>query len=181
MSSLDPRAGAREIERWAGHPDMVEVLLCPQTQVSFGDPAFDPIYEAASRHGLPVATHLMGLGPFERTPITPVGNQSHWHDFMAAWPLLFASHVMSLVFDGAFERFPDLRIVFTEGAFTWVLPLMWRMDSYWEARRSDVPWVRRPPSQYVTEHIRFTSEPLEDPEDSAAYRRYLEWMDWTRC
>jgi uncharacterized protein len=176
-SVLDPHAGAREIERWADHPSMVQVLIYPQTSVSFGDPTFDPIYEAASRHGLPVATHLMGLGPYERTPISPVGNPSHWHDFMAAWPLLFVSHVTSLVFDGTFERFPELQVVFVEGAFTWLLPLMWRMDAYWSARRRDLPQVKRKPSEYVRDHIWMTTQPMEDPEDFSDYRRYLEWMD----
>jgi predicted TIM-barrel fold metal-dependent hydrolase len=83
---------------------------------------------------------------------------------------------MSLVFDGTFERHPELRVIFVEGAFTWALPLMWRMDRVWEARKADVPWVRRPPSEYVREHIRFTTQPLEDA-DLNQYRSYLEWID----
>jgi predicted TIM-barrel fold metal-dependent hydrolase len=118
----------------------------------------------------------MGLGPYELTPLYPVGNPSHWHDFMAAWPLLFTQHLMSLVFDGAFERHPDLTIVFTEGAFSWVLPSMWRMDAYWNARRSDVPWVKRKPSEYIKDHVRFTTQPLEDPEDTSDYVRFLDWL-----
>lgn len=177
VSMRDPVAGAREIERWAGHPYMCQVLMCPQSRVSFGDPWFDPIYEAASRHELPVATHVMGLGPFEFTPLNPVGNQTHWHDFLPSWSLLYVSHLMSLVFDGTFEKFPNLRVVFTEGAFSWVLPTMWRMDAYWRARRSDVPWVKRSPSEYVKEHVRFTTQPLEEPPVSSDYKEYLGWMD----
>ena len=85
-----------------------------------------PLYEAAARNGLPVATHLMGQTPFELIPIYPVGNPAHWHDFFASWPLLYVSHLMSLVFDGAFDRHPDLRVVFVEGGFTWAMPVMWR-------------------------------------------------------
>ncbi len=110
------QAAAREIERWAGHPYMAEVLMTPQTRgIPFGSPHFDPLYEAAARNGLPVATHLMGQTPFELIPIYPVGNPAHWHDFFASWPLLYVSHLMSLVFDGAFDRHPDLRVVFVEG------------------------------------------------------------------
>jgi uncharacterized protein len=79
---------------------MAQVLMTPQTRgIPFGNPHFDPLYQAASRNGLPVATHLMGQTPFE-------------------------SHLMSLVFDGAFERHPDLRVVFIEGGFTWAMPVM---------------------------------------------------------
>lgn len=86
----------------------------------------------------------MGQTPFELIPLYPVGNPAHWHDFFASWPLLYVSHLMSLVFDGAFDRHPDLRIVFIEGGFTWAMPVMSRMDRIWEARRGDLPHVRRP-------------------------------------
>ena len=62
---------------------MAEVLITPQTRgIPFGNPHFDPLYAAAARHGLPVATHLMGQTPFELVPLYPVGNPAHWHDFL---------------------------------------------------------------------------------------------------
>ena len=144
VTAQDPEQAAREIERWAGHPYMAEVLMTPQTRgIPFGSPHFDPLYEAAARNGLPVATHLMGQTPFELIPIYPVGNPAHWHDFFASWPLLYVSHLMSLVFDGAFDRHPDLRVVFVEGGFTWAMPVMSRMDRIWEHRKADLPHVRR--------------------------------------
>jgi len=177
VSAQVPERAAREIQRWAGHPYMAQVLMTPQTRgIPFGSPHFDPLYAAAAANGLPVATHLMGQTPFELIPIYPVGNPAHWHDFFAAWPLLYVSHLMSLVFDGAFDRHPDLRVVFVEGGFTWAMPVMWRMDRIWEARRADLPHVRRRPSEYVREHVRFTTQPLEDA-DVKHFREYLEMMD----
>lgn len=177
VTAQDPAAAAREIERWADHPYMAEVLMTPQTRaIPFGSPHFDPLYAAAARHRLPVATHLMGQTPFELIPIYPVGNPAHWHDFFASWPLLYVSHLMSLVFDGAFDRHPDLRVVFVEGGFTWALPVMWRMDRIWEQRRADLPHVRRRPSDYVREHVRFTTQPLEEV-NVTTYREYIEMMD----
>jgi predicted TIM-barrel fold metal-dependent hydrolase len=160
---------------------MAEVLMTPQTRgIPFGSPHFDPLYEAAARNGLPVATHLMGQTPFELIPIYPVGNPAHWHDFFASWPLLYVSHLMSLVFDGAFDRNPELRVVFVEGGFTWAMPAMWRMDRIWEQRKVDLPHVRRKPSEYIREHVRFTTQPLEDV-NVETYRDYLEMMDLGDC
>jgi predicted TIM-barrel fold metal-dependent hydrolase len=177
VTAQRPHDSAREIERWVGHPHMAQVLMTPQTRgIPFGSTHFDPLYAAAARNGLPVATHLMGQTPFELIPMYPVGNPAHWHDFFASWPLLYVSHLMSLVFDGAFDRHPDLRVVFVEGGFTWAMPVVWRMDRIWEQRRADLPHVRRRPSDYVREHVRFTSQPLEDV-DVGAYREYLEMMD----
>lgn len=177
VSAQAPQQAAQEIERWAGHPYFAQVLMTPQTRgIPFGSNHFDPIYSAAARNGFPVATHLMGQTPFELIPMYPVGNPAHWHDFFASWPLLYVSHLMSLVFDGAFDRHPDLRIVFVEGGFTWAMPVMWRMDRIWEARRSDLPHVRRRPSDYVREHVRFTTQPIEEV-DATTFREYLEMMD----
>jgi predicted TIM-barrel fold metal-dependent hydrolase len=54
--------------------------------------------------------------------------------------------------------------------------VMSRMDRIWEARRADLPHVRRRPSEYVREHVRFTTQPLEDA-DVRQFREYLEMMD----
>ena len=66
----------------------------------------------------------------------PVGFPSYNHDFMVTYSLLAANQVMSLIFDGVFERFPTLKIIFVEHAFSWILPLMWRMDAIYDARKS---------------------------------------------
>lgn len=177
VSAQTPADAAREVERWAGHPYLAEVLMTPQTRgIPFGSPHFDPLYEAAARNGLPIATHLMGQTPFELIPLYPVGNPAHWHDFFASWPLLYVSHLMSLVFDGAFDRHPELRVVFVEGGFTWAMPVMSRMDRIWEHRKADLPQVKRRPSEYVREHVRFTTQPIEEV-DVETYLEYLDMMD----
>jgi predicted TIM-barrel fold metal-dependent hydrolase len=177
VSAQTPTEAGREIERWAGHPYMAEVLMTPQTRgIPFGSPYFDPMYAAAARSGFPVATHLMSQTPFELIPQYPVGNPAHWHDFFASWPLLYVAHLMSLVFDGAFDRHPELRVVFVEGGFTWAMPVMSRMDRIWELRKADLPQVRRKPSDYVREHVYFTTQPLEEV-DVDIFRQYLDMMD----
>jgi predicted TIM-barrel fold metal-dependent hydrolase len=177
VTHTDPVAGAREIERWAGHPYMVQVLMTPQTRgVQFGDRRLDPIYEAASRHGLPVVTHLSSPQIYELTPIYPVGSPTHWADWLGSFPLVYMSHMMSLVFDGTFERFPDLQVVFIEGAFAWVMPTLWRMDAVWRQRRADLPWLKRPPSEVIRDHVWFTTQPMEEV-DPAEFRQLVEWME----
>jgi predicted TIM-barrel fold metal-dependent hydrolase len=69
-----------------------------------------------------------------------------------------------------------LRIVFVEHAFTWILPLMWRMDAIYEARKSRVD-IKRKPSEYVKDHIKFTTQPLDYPDDKTELARALEWME----
>jgi predicted TIM-barrel fold metal-dependent hydrolase len=50
-----------------------------------------------------------------------------------------------------------------EFGFTWVLPFMWRMDDTWKMARPETPWVKKAPSEYVRERIKFTTQPIDEP------------------
>ncbi|WP_199203559.1 amidohydrolase family protein [Mycobacterium sp. shizuoka-1] len=171
----DPDGAAREIEKWAGHPYMVQTLIKAEPRPSWGDPRYDPIWAAATKHDITVSCHL-SRGVYETLPIPPVGFPSYNHDFMVSYSLTAANQVMSLIFDGVFDRYPTLRIVFVEHAFNWILPLMWRMDAIYEARKSWVD-ITRKPSEYVKDHIKFTTQPLDYPEDKTELLRAFEWME----
>lgn len=171
----DPASAVAEIEHWAGHPYMAQILIKAEPRPSWGDARYDPIWAAAVKHDLPVSCHL-SRGAYETMPMPPVGFPSYNHDFMVTYSLLAANQVMSLIFDGVFDRFPALRIVFVEHAFTWILPLMWRMDAIYAARGSFMS-IKRKPSEYVKEHIKFTTQPLDYPEDKTELTRAFEWME----
>jgi uncharacterized protein len=170
----DPEGSAREIEKWAGHPYMAQVLIKAEPRPSWGHPMYDPIWKAATKHDITVSCHL-SRGSYETLPIPPVGFPSYNHDFMVTYSLLAANQVMSLIFDGVFDRFPALRIVFVEHAFSWILPLMWRMDAIYRARKSWMD-IKRKPSEYVKDNIKFTTQPLDYPDDKTELTRALEWM-----
>ena len=170
-----PEGAAREIEKWAGHPYMAQILIKAEPRPSWGHPKYDPIWAAATKHDITVSCHL-SRSHYEMLPMPPVGFPSYNHDFMVTYSLLAANQVMSLIFDGVFDRFPTLRIVFVEHAFSWILPLMWRMDAIYEARKSRMD-IKRKPSEYVKDHIKFTTQPLDYPEDKTELTRALEWME----
>jgi predicted TIM-barrel fold metal-dependent hydrolase len=175
----EPSGAAKEIEHWAGHPYLVQVMIPAEPRPAWGDPKYDPVWEAATRHGLPVTCHL-GRGSFELLPMSPVGYSSYNHDFMVTYSLLAANQIMSLIYDGVFERFPTLQILLVEHAYSWILPLMWRMDAVYEARKSDLPLIKRKPSEYVYDHIWFTTQPLDFPDDRSELAKALEWMEANR-
>jgi len=170
-----PELAAAEIEKWAEHPYMAQVLIRAEPRPAWGHPMYNPIWAAATKYDIPVSCHL-GRGQFETLPMPPVGFPSYNHDFMVTYSLLAANQVMSMIFDGLFDRFPTLKIVFVEHAFTWILPLMWRMDAIYEARKG---WLdlKRKPSEYVKDHIKFTTQPLDYPEDKTELMRAFDWME----
>jgi len=73
------------------------------------------------------------------------------------------------------ERFPTLKVVFVEGGFVWLPTFLWRLDADWRGLRDEVPWVKRPPSEYVLDHCRFTSQPIETADNPAQLRTVFEW------
>ena len=86
------------------------------------------------------------------------------------------AHVISLISEGVLERFPSLKFVFQEMGYAWLPSVMWRLDKEWRSLRSEVPWLKRPPSEYITDHIRLTSQPIEEPPSAAQHLQLLEMM-----
>jgi predicted TIM-barrel fold metal-dependent hydrolase len=172
----DPLAAAREIERWGGHPFFAQVRLNAYAGLPYGDPFYDPVYAAAARHRLPVAVHFSkGSGT---SLLTPVGFSSYFFEHHALYPTTYAAHLVSLLCNGTFDRFPDLRFVFVEGGFGWVLPVLTRLEAGWSELEQEVP-ARRRLSDYLYEHVRFTSQPIEEPERHHLLKLF-EWVDAER-
>jgi hypothetical protein len=88
------------------------------------------------------------------------------------------SQVLSLISEGVFERLPQLRVAIIDGGFTWLPSFMWRFDKDWKGVRREVPWVRRPPSEYVREHLRFTVAPIDAPPDRPDVLRDILRQMW---
>lgn len=171
----EPERAAREIEAWAGHDRYKQILIHAEPRPSWGDPKYDPVWAAAVAHNIPVACHL-GRGQHNLLPMSPVGFMTYNHDFMVSYSMLAANQIMSLIFDGVFDRFPTLQILLIEHAYSWILPLMWRMDAIHEARGNELG-LRRKPSEYVKDNIWFTTQPLDYPEDKLELTNALEWME----
>ncbi len=91
-----------------------------------------------------------------------------------------AAVVTSLVLEGVFERWPTLKVVMIEGGFAWAAALAWRLDRQWAKLRREVPQVKRPPSEYMREHVWFTTQPVEEPEPRQHLAEAIEWIGWDR-
>lgn len=157
----DPHAAAMEIRRVSGHPRMVQVITCGEQIHLFGHRAFHPIYEACCEMGLVFGVHPGAEGWLNSS--TPVGRPASYFEWHNSLPLTYQAHIGSLVAEGTFEKFPELRVVLVEGGVSWLVPLLWRMDKNFKALRGTVPWLRELPSEYVLRHVRLTTQPIEEP------------------
>lgn len=162
VSPHDPAWSAREIRDCAALGGCSAVAL-PFSTTLFGSHTYDPVYEAAQEAGLPVVAHFSGVeGRYAGA--APLAGGVHYSAFSrrVLLPQLAESNIASLAFEGTFERFPNLRFVFSGFGFSWLPALLWRVDREWRTFRHDVPWVRRPPSEYILEQVWVTTWPVRE-------------------
>ncbi|MBV7340293.1 amidohydrolase family protein [Chloroflexi bacterium TSY] len=160
VPSQNANMAAEEIGRLGHHPAFVQVTLPVRSYIPYGNRFYDPLYAAAVEHDLVVGIHFGGAPGH---PPTPTGWPSTYLEEYAGMAQVFQSQVISLVIEGVFDRFPDLRVALIEGGFNWMPSLMWRLDKDWKGLRSNTPWVKRPPSDYMREHMRLTVQPIGAP------------------
>jgi uncharacterized protein len=172
----DPRAAAREIDRVGQHPQLVQVLFPQAAERAYGDPLYHPVYEAAVRNALPIAIHPSGSSGVSPPP-TVVGSWPRtYFEYHANFALAYQAQLTSLVSEGVFVKFPDLRVVLLEGGFAWVPHVTWTLDTHWRSLQLEVPWLTRPPGSYIREHVFFGTQPIVMPEDPAQLVQVMEMI-----
>jgi uncharacterized protein len=175
IAHQNPRGAAEEIRRAGAHDDMVGVLVANGARFPYGQRYYDPIYEACEDIGLPLVLHPGSEGVGINPPPTPVGTPSYYVESRQGRAMGYQAHLASMVFEGLFERFPGLRVVFIEGGYVWLPAFLWRLDADWMALRHQTPWVKRVPSEYVFEHCLFASQPMETTENPNQLLTVFEW------
>jgi uncharacterized protein len=176
----DPATAIREVERLADVPGVVAIFV-PHASISLGRRQWWPLYELAAEKGLPVIAHPTGAeANLVEAPWVGGGLPRNYPERHSLLMHAGQSMLASLVFSGVFDAIPKLTVVLSEYGFSWVPSLTMRMDDAWEKGNRELAGIERAPSEYVREHVRFTTQPLDEPADRRDLWRLLDLMDADR-
>ena len=163
-----PDLAVREIEARVKEGHWAQVMAPGEALEPLGSQKYWPIYEAATAHGLPVATHIGHYDPHHGTG---------WPSFTFEHHLLFSlstrRQLLSSFCEGLFDGVPGVRLVMVEGGVSWAASLRWALDSAFELLGDEVRLERRP-SEYFDESVWFTTQPIEEPDDPNEFAQAIE-------
>jgi predicted TIM-barrel fold metal-dependent hydrolase len=157
LPSHSPEAAVAELERCAGighRGAIIDVF-----DFDPGDPAWDRLWAAAERTGLPISFHIKG-GASPRLTYA-IGR---WQSaaFATLLPLQLDEALAIMVFSGALERHPGLTLVLAESGVGWLPYFLARMDMEWRNLRDKIDYAPSvPPSDLFRRQVIATFEEEE--------------------
>lgn len=177
---VGPRDGglaAREVRR-IGADERMACIVVGHPPVLLGDRSLFPLFEAAAELDLPIRLEAGGAFAGSNPGPAPVGHPTSLFEYRLHSAYGAISHVLSVVCEGVFERFPGLRLVFSGFGIAWLPSLLWRLDQAYASSGPELPSrLTRTPSDVVREHMAFTTRGLERPAHPAALSELLASVD----
>jgi predicted TIM-barrel fold metal-dependent hydrolase len=155
-----PDVAATELERCAalGHRG----AILDAFRVDLGDPAWDRLWATAEQTGVPISFHINGgISPRLSYRI------GKWQSaaYASLLPMQLDEPLATMVFSGALERHPGVRLVLAESGIGWLPYFLTRMDGEWEELGSKLDYAPSvPPSELVRRQVilTFEQEPLAE-------------------
>jgi predicted TIM-barrel fold metal-dependent hydrolase len=148
VPSLSIEAAVTEIERVAkrGVARGIEIANS-HDMPRLWDPVWEPVWRAAATAGLPVHFHTIGAKRADWSAMPPRVQRVAFATHITGFQLHMADVLMSVIFAGVLERYPNLKLVIGESGIGWIPYVLDRMDLEWEDQFKDLELTMRP-SEY---------------------------------
>jgi predicted TIM-barrel fold metal-dependent hydrolase len=180
VSTSLPEEAAADIRRVGENERIVGVALGTSLLGSaYGHPIYHPIYEAAAEFDLPIVIHpFADVATTVSTPPMAGGLASSFAEYQIFSGQTAWAHVCSMIIQGVFELYPNLRVLLVGTGATWLPAVLWRLDWFRKRYPNDALWLTQLPSAYFGQFVRVATYRLERPKQSGRLARVLETMPW---
>ena len=146
----DIQVAVRELERNVKEHNVRTAQLNIFPWKRFWEPYYDPLWEAAQSMGIPLAFHRGVQRPFA------LGSQRDgpWMANQVMRDFSYTMPFADLIFGGVFDRFPDLKMVSSEGRIGWLPHFAVRADESYRRHRHWLKFkLKRLPSDYLKTNL----------------------------
>jgi predicted TIM-barrel fold metal-dependent hydrolase len=165
VSLLDVEEGISELRRCAKMGLRGAMVPCsPPDAGSYGEAQYDPFWAASVELNMPITLHLgTGHGP---------------EKLYGQWVSLLCGHhdvqrtLTNMMFEGVFDRFPELKVVSSENDAGWVSHFLFRVDDWYQRMRylRDNP-LKLLPTEYFQRNVYVAF--MDDPVGVATADRFF--------
>jgi len=153
----DPEATYKMVKDFGDKTGVIGFTICSPHYKAVYDNAYIKTYALIEEMGLPLVFH----GAFAWGADQSI---SLCNRFLAVHALGFSwfniLHCTNWLVNGMPERFPKLKTIWIESGLAWIPFLMQRLDNEWMMRSSEVPLLKRRPSDYMRE-MHYSTQPME--------------------
>lgn len=163
VAAQKPDRAAEEIDERATESDIRAVqLFTAGINPPLGHRRWDPIFQAAEDHNLPILLHSIENGDLISTFSSLFPTTSKFLEIWAPFhPAAHMIHLSSMLTHGTPERFPNLQFIMQEAGIGWLPFFEQRYESHWKSAPESAPLLEKKPSEYISEHFYIGSQPAE--------------------
>jgi uncharacterized protein len=167
-----PEECERMIEELGDKPGVVGFCVTAPRYKGVWDNCYARTYSMLQERNLPLAFHSGFMWGGDRT-------MELCNRFIAVHALGFTwynvVHLTNWIVNAMPERYPKLKVLWIESGLAWLPFLMQRLDNEYMMRSSEVPLLRKKPSDYMRD-MYYTTQPMEMVENRKALELTFELL-----
>ena len=173
----DADLAAAEIHR-VGEDQRIARIVLAFPPVLLGDRSLRPLFAAAEELELPVSFQAGGAFAGSNPGPAAVGHPTTLFEYRVDSPYAVIPHLVSILCEGLFDRFPGLKLIFSGFGIGWLPSVLWRLDADYASGAVDLPrGLSRLPSESVHQHVAFTTRSIEQPARGEALSELVNMID----
>jgi len=147
------RAAARGVRGIdvANRPDMIPLY----------EEFYEPLWRVAEETGLPVHFHTIGGRSPDYTKMNAKVARRAFATHITGFQMHMSLMLMQLMYSGALERYPNLKVVIGEAGLGWIPYVLQHMDMEWEDQFKDLELTMKPSDYWRRQcYATYQSDPV---------------------